>query len=917
MALHPLVPDVARFRIAVAFGGALALGVGTLAATALARHGGAQRSIGWLDAQRGDAWVVDSVDPAGPAADRLLEGDRLISLDGDTLIGRYGAYYFRRTAPIGKRYSIRVERNDREVEETLTVSAGERRLGSRLVYFTIALVWCVVGLFIGWARPDDGVARIAFVAGLSTGIVYFQVGVFPGVIPGSLYQPLHIVLGYHFFYAFPAGVRRGRLSLGLLWLLYAWCVAAILISQPLNWTFLTQGAGATAAWAAAHATRLRLKPIIGDALMFPLVIGSVMLIASAYRRVGDRETRRRIRWVVYSSVAGLSPLLVWATFALIRATATQDLSPTFVQVHGVVNLVTNAGTVLIPLGVAYAVVRHRVFDIAVVVRRGLRYLLARRALQVLLALPLLALLSTAVVHRDQTLQQILTENLAYLWLIAAGGLSLRFRRPLGRWLDRRFFREQYDREQVLVGLMDDLRRLAAPADVSSLLRAQLDHALHPTITRVWFRGDPDPPPEHLLSRIAREGVGPDAPITDVSHLPAGIRLAVPMAGSDERPVGVLMLGEKRSDEPYSGEDLSLLGAVARQAAMVRDYLILRERINEERLIRTDVLAHLEPDRVNLVKECPKCGSCHDSDAERCDRDGHELGLSLPVSRTVAGHYRLDQLIGRGGMGAVYEAFDLRLERCVAIKFLLGRGLDHEHASRRFRREATAIARIQHPNIVSVYDYGTVEPHGAYLVMERIRGVTLREELAGMGPLSGRAAAEWFGPSLEGIAAAHEEGVIHRDLKPDNVVRVRPEYGPPVVKILDFGIAKLRPIDTSSDQLTTSGMVLGTPGYMSPEQLLGNEVDARTDIFAVGVMVVEALTGKRPFQGGTYRELLASIILEPYHLPGTGPAMRALDAVLQRCLAKEPRDRFASAAELRCELVPALRACPSPPPPPSS
>ncbi len=142
------------------------------------------------------------------------------------------------------------------------------------------------------------------------------------------------------------------------------------------------------------------------------------------------------------------------------------------------------------------------------------------------------------------------------------------------------------------------------------------------------------------------------------------------------------------------------------------------------------------------------------------------------------------------------------------------------------------------------------------------------------------------------------------------MRQRAEHGPPVVKILDFGIAKVRPVDTASDRLTTAGMAVGTLGYMSPEQLTGREVDARSDIFSVGVMVVEALTGRWPFHGDTYGELLGAIVLEPYHLRGDLPQVRALDAVLQRCLAKEPRDRFPTAAALHRELVPALRDCPA-------
>jgi len=903
-------PPGSWFRVVVIIAAVLSLIVFTSAIATLVRHGGAARSLGWTDAQRNGAWVIDYVDPTGPAAGMLRVGDRLVSLDGDTRIGRHGDQYFRWGLPIGRSYTFRVEREGRELEHTLTVAPGRRTLGSRLVLLATSLVWCLVGLFIGYAKPGDTVARIAFAAAVTTAVVYLESGVLPGVWPSTSFQPLHMVLGYHFFFHFPGGVKRGRIARAFLWFFWVWGVAHWGLGQSVNWAYVTGGAGAAAAWAAQVGTLLRLRSLTSSAIMVPLVIGTVALVWSAYRNLSDPDQRRRIRWIVFAAVVGLSPLLLWAVLQMIRTLASPAPSPVPRWMSDAVNVGTNAGTALIPLGVAYAVVKHRVLDIVVVVRRTVRYLLAKHALQFLLALPTAALLVTLVTHRHQTIAQVLSESTAYLWWMGAAALSLRFRKPLSRWLDRRFFREQYDREQILTALLADLRQLSEPGDVSRLLRAQVEYALHPSVVRLWFDGEADPPPEPLLESIVRNGVGPDSPITQGPHLPEGVSLAVPLVNRDERLAGVLMLGEKRSEEPYSSQDLSLLAMIARQAVVVRENLLLRRHVSEERRIRTDILAHLGPHHANLVKECPVCGTCYDSEAERCTRDGQALGLSVPVPRTVAGRYRLDALMGRGGMGAVYEALDLRLDRIVALKLLLGKAFAEEHGLRRFRRTARAMARLSHPNIVSVYDYGSLEVHGAYLVMERIRGATLREELEWRGALSGPAAAEWFEPLLDGVAAAHEEGIIHRDLKPENVVRQRPEHGPPVVKILDFGIARVRPIETASDRLTETGTVLGTLGYMSPEQIMGHEVDPRSDLFSVGVMLVEALTGRWPFHGATYGELLASIVLEPYHLPGASPHVRALDDVIQRCLAKEPGARFASAAALRDALVPALRECPS-------
>jgi len=277
---------------------------------------------------------------------------------------------------------------------------------------------------------------------------------------------------------------------------------------------------------------------------------------------------------------------------------------------------------------------------------------------------------------------------------------------------------------------------------------------------------------------------------------------------------------------------------------------------------------------------------------------------------MAGEYRLRKKLGEGGYGAVYEAEDLRLQRKVAIKFLIGRAFGEATALRRFEREARTCARLSHPNIVTVYDYGTLPAEGAYLVMERLYGVTLRDELTGIGPLQPDAVADVFDQILEGVKAAHDNGIVHRDLKPENVVIVGTGREPRRVKLLDFGLARLRAADTAvTATVTMAGVVVGTLGYMAPEQFTGARIDERADIFALGVMLAEALTGTRPFDRPSYAQVLSSTHLEQFHLPGDAPAIRAIDAILQRCLAKEAHARFASVAELQRVLGPALRACP--------
>lgn len=195
-------------------------------------------------------------------------------------------------------------------------------------------------------------------------------------------------------------------------------------------------------------------------------------------------------------------------------------------------------------------------------------------------------------------------------------------------------------------------------------------------------------------------------------------------------------------------------------------------------------------------------------------------------------------------------------------------------------------------------------------MELIRGATLRSELTRAGQLDCPTAATWFAQLFEGVACAHQAGVIHRDLKPENVLILRHAAGREQIKVLDFGLARISHLDPSNpDSLTTPGTVMGTFAYMSPEQVSGQEVDERGDIFALGVMVVEALTGSRPFVGRTSAELIASILGSPFHLQGEAAEVKHLDTVLQKCLAKARTQRFASVTAMHEELIPAIRQCP--------
>ena len=436
----------------------------------------------------------------------------------------------------------------------------------------------------------------------------------------------------------------------------------------------------------------------------------------------------------------------------------------------------------IPLSFAYAIVKHRVFDITVVIRRGLQYLLAKNALRGLLLLPAAGLAYGLVVH-DQPIGQLLRTHSAYIYLLAAGIVSLLFRTQLSHWLDRRFFREAYDRERILLSLIQDVEKLESASSVSKLVSQELESAFHPTCLFVWYREADKPnlslsyssggylhsvelgPTSPLVRLAERESAVISLPLTRADDLAAddrawldeaGVRLIVPIAGADRHLLGLLMLGDKKSEEPYSPDDVRLLQAIARQIGAARETVRLKDRVDEDRRIRHDVLAHLETGHVTLLKECPACGACYDAPATACAADGAELQLSLPVERTIDRKYRLDRLLGKGGMGAVYEAADLRLARPVAVKIMLGRAFGDRQALRRFEREAKAAALLHAgPNVVEVYDYGDDLSGGLpYLVMELLDGedlsLTPRPRLD--ASLRFRDGGAWSQPGVSGAAS---------------------------------------------------------------------------------------------------------------------------------------------------------------------
>jgi predicted Ser/Thr protein kinase len=649
--------------------------------------------------------------------------------------------------------------------------------------------------------------------------------------------------------------------------------------------------------------------ILGPALL----VAALVILGIRFTRTIDLNARRRLQLIFIALLPGV---VCWIAADVI-SNSTDSLAA-----HQIGSIINQLGTIASSAIFVYAVVRHRMYNIRFLVRRSIQYAFARGTLFVAMSLPAVGLAIFLWAHRNESLASLLTGTPAvYVIIILPLVLIARFRRPMLDALDRRYFREQYDARHLLLHVVSMIRDGSDIFGLSRVALDEIERALHPKHMSLWrldaksvaferefVRGDAsdDAPPLANSGALPALLASNPEPLDLYARASRALRTRLPAAEGEwiartnayllvpllieNRLVGLMLLGERMSEEPYSREDRDLLRTLATQLALTFDYSRLR---TSPSLVWTPAARTPLPISDELWS-CMVCGRCYPSEAEICEADHQRLVREEGVPRTIEDKYVITRILGRGGMGSVYLATQTRLNRPVAVKVLLSHLVNNPSMRERFEREARIVARMRHPAIVTIHDFGVLPSNHAYLVMEYLEGDTLRKTIrSGAQPLP--RTLEIMRPVCDAVDTAHKAGVVHRDLKPENVM-VLADRTP---RVLDFGLAKMTgPIGDDEATMVQSGQSIGIVGtlmYLAPEVLGGKPADARSDQYSLGVITYELISGAHPFAGANDLAAIVRAHTEQPVPPLRHASPRVAEAV-QRALAKDARERFGSVAE---------------------
>ncbi len=808
--------------------------------------------------------VVEEVLPnsAGDQAG-LQVGDRVLTIDGRRMLGLGQWDVIRMNFEVGKTYRLQVERDGESFERVMTLQrrSWSQQTQYQRIEFVLstasALLTLLVAFLVAFTRPYDWVARIgALSIALLGGSTYLYgtsaiVRRLPMFVGALIWWPevgffIFPALFFAFCSMFPRQLFRSR------WICLA-NVPALFFLWPIagftSFTFVNPAGENTASdWG----------PRVGASLLFAYIGAGLVALILNYRRLDDVNQKRRIRVLVAGTLVGYLVLVPYVVMNAMRASAHSNVGRVLFSWPAL--LLVTVLYQAFPLSWAYAILRHRLFDVRVILRQGLQYALARRVLLTVVPALGVVLLADLLLHGQQPLLEILrTRGWIYVVLGGLAAVAYVKRQSWLQALDRRFFRERYDAHRLLREVVEKIREARSFGQVAPQAVTRIETALHPEFVVLLSREPQEPtyrslavapagqalptlPAESkLMSLLRLLGKPIEVPQTatgwlkeQLPHVETAflrqtrIELLVPIATATDRTEALLALGLKRSEEPYTREDLDLLVAIASSLAL------LLEKPGGVPAARSDTFG-----------ECPQCGICYDSGATQCSRESARL-VPVILPRLLDGRYYLERRLGRGGMGTVYAASDRALERRVAVKVIREDLVGSADAAERFRREARVAASFAHPNVVTVHDFGVAEGNRAFLVMELLEGSTLREGLWRHKRFAPARTFSILRDVCAALEAAHRRQLVHRDLKPENIFLVASETAE-TAKVLDFGIAKFLPVATVQPTADTApGAVLGTFRYMSPGQWRGEEAHPAWDLWALAVVVYEMLTGAYPF-----------------------------------------------------------------------
>jgi hypothetical protein len=701
----------------------------------------------------------------------------------------------------------------------------------------------------------------------------------------------------------------------------------------------------------ATVAQLRDRPLNGlyETCQFLLIAAALPALAIKTRRIAGEE-RRRVQLFTSCLLVGLGPLTLYLLSYLVPGVARYQQR--HLEIGHAMAITASLFALWIPLAAAYVVLVHRTLELKLIARRALQYALARYSALTLATVPLAAVLAYLYENRSRSLAQLFSggRTLLLLGASALGMAALSYRRGLLDWIDRRFFREQYDARQILTMLVERIRAIREGADLAKLIAREVDLALHLegialliADARSGMLRDPIDRTRRLdasspLAGLVSSGSEPLAvdfedPRSPLARLPekdrhwlvdGAFRLLVPILARDGSLLGIVGLGEKKSGLPFLKEDRQLLHAIASSAAWVLELdqsHTVTPRTSGPRLPALVEAVPSDPLPVtDVAKECSTCGILYQPYTVFCGTCSRRLDASR-VPFVLPGKFRFERRIGYGGMGVVYGGSDLALGRPVAVKTL--RRVSPEDAMR-LRREARTAAAVSHPHLASIYGIETWQGV-PMLILELLEGGTLAQRIE-RERLSQAAAVDLGIAMAEGLAQLHCADILHRDIKPSNIGFTRDG----VPKLMDFGIARVmfdlrrdRTIDSggstddgaallpptsiwnqTATSLDLSRQLAGTLSYLSPEALNGQRADASFDLWSLAIVLYEGLLGRKVFGTGDVRQIMTRIRLG--RVPDFAQVCPEYDPALadffRTVLHKSPSRRPGTALEVKQMLV---------------